>query len=280
MMLMKAAWIIILAVLYPLLVDAEEIQKFSFSPPQDMTVADVYALKITWNPRAVLVLCPGQNGNGERMIQQKEWQEFACQQHIALAGICFASKDELLYNNQGYFYASQGSGHVFVDAIRKIYGSDLPILLYGFSGGAMFVSRFVEWRPERVLSWCAYSGGWWDAPEKAAINPPGIVACGDADPRYGATMIYFKQGRAANKPWLWISLPKVGHDIHRPFEDFVREYFAEILDKPSSKGLQEGLWIDVDLKVPAAESLVKEQPSLTGWLPDDLFEKWKAIHEP
>lgn len=44
---------------------------------KDMERADLYA----WNNKAeingVLVLCPGCNGNGEELIKQSVWQEFA-----------------------------------------------------------------------------------------------------------------------------------------------------------------------------------------------------------
>lgn len=211
------------------------------------------------------------------MIRQREWQEFACEQKLGLAGLSFASNGEFLSDcGRGYYSAAKGSGQVLLDGIRKIYGRELPLLLYGFSGGAHFTSGFVEWKPERVISWCAYSAGWWDTPLKAPVNPPGIVACGDNDPRYGATMIYFKQGRAAHKPWLWISLPAIGHATSPRLEDFIRDYFAAVLKRPRPKGM----WVDVDLEVPSSESLRNGQPSLTGWLPDaNLFEKWTAINK-
>lgn len=275
---MKSAWIIAFALLSPLLVRAEVIQKFSFKTPQDMTRADLYAVKAQRNPKAVLVLCPGANGNGEGLIRQQEWQKFAREYNLGLVGLSFASDEALLSDcGRGYYCAAKGSGQVLLDGIQRIYGRDIPLLLYGFSGGAHFISGFVEWKPARVISWCAYSAGWWNTPQKASVTPPGIIACGDEDPRYGATMIYFKQGRAAGKPWLWISIPKVGHEIDPSLENFVRRYFAAVLKRPRN----EGLWIDIDLKIPATKLVIATQPSLTGWLPDQaLFPEWNRIHEP
>ena len=274
---MKAVWIITLLLFSPL-VDAEEIQKFSLKPPQDMKRADLYVLKPLRNPDAVLVLCPGANGNGEGMIRQQEWQKFAREQHLGLIGLSFASDEAFLSDcGRGYYCAARGSGQALLDGIRKIYGRDMPLLLYGFSGGAHFTSGFVEWKPKRVTAWCAYSAGWWDTPQKAPVNSPGIVACGDADPRYGATMIYFKQGRAADKPWLWISLPNIGHATSPQLEVFIRQYFAAALKPHQTKGQ----WVDIDLETPTSELLRHEQPSLTGWLPDArLLESWKAINKP
>ena len=225
----------------------------------------------------MLVLCPGCNGNGEGLIRQREWQEFAREHQLGLAGLSFASITTVQENRTSYYHASKGSGQALLEAIRKIYGKDLPVLLFGFSGGAHFTSRFVEWKPERVIAWCAYSAGWWDIPLKTAVNPPGIVACGDADPRYGESMIYFKQGRVAGKPWLWISLARVGHSGSPPLEAFIRQYFAAVL----KHNQRAGLWVDVDLETPASGSERKEEPSLTGWIPDiGLLDRWKAINEP
>jgi pimeloyl-ACP methyl ester carboxylesterase len=259
---------------------ADSIQKYSFPPPGDVDRADVYAVQTVAHPDAVLVLCPGCNGSGEGLVRQTVWQQFARENRLGLVGISFATPSEFLNaeSNRGYYIASKGSGQVLLEAIRKIYGKDLPLLLYGFSGGAQFTSRFVEWKPERVKTWCAYSAGWWDEPKKSSAVPPGIVACGDYDAsRYGVSLIYFKQGRALGKPWLWVSLPKMEHAISGEFENFTRKYFASVLNSPSA----EGQWVDVDLKKAVSPEEAKANRSVTAWLPDrELFEMWRRIHEP
>ena len=255
---------------------AEKIEKFSFHPPPDMQRADLYAVKVA-QPRGVLVLCPGYNGNGESLVRQPAWQEFAHQHKLGLVGLSFASDVALLTHGRGYYYASQGSGNLLLAGVRQIYGKDLPLLLYGFSGGAHFTSRFVEWKPTRVIAWCAYSAGWWDMPQKAEKNPPGIVACGDRDERYGASLMYFKQGRALGKPWLWVSVPKTGHSVSPPVEEFVRDYFEKILIRHDNSGL----WVDIDRKNRVEDAERSNQPSVTAWLPDaGLLAKWSKIHEP
>ena len=103
------------------------------------------------------------------------------------------------------------------------------------------------------------------------------MACGDEDPRYGATLIYFKQGRAAGKPWQWVSLAKTGHQGSLELDEFVRKYFSAILSPAKAPSL----WTDIDReeKVSVFEQTV--QPSLTGWLPSEkLFDEWKRINEP
>lgn len=267
----------IFLLLQSVLLSADEIEKVSLHPATDMQWADLFVWKGFSHPEAALVLCPGCNGSGEGLIHQPVWQRFAKKHKLGLVGLSFASDTLLLMNGRGYYYASKGSGDLLLDGIRKIYGKRIPLLLYGISGGAHFTARFVEWKPDQVVAWCAYSAGWWDEPKQAKKNPPGIIACGDYDERYGASLIYFKQGRALGKSWLWVSLPQTGHGYSGVLEDFVRKYFAAVLnEKPG-----EGQWVDVDLRKMVSPEEADRNRSVTGWLPDArLDEDWRKIHEP
>ncbi|MCC7518021.1 MAG: hypothetical protein IT578_02425 [Verrucomicrobiae bacterium] len=126
-----------------------------------------------------------------------------------------------------------------------------------------------------MKAWCAYSAAWWEEPRRSKRRPPGLVICGEDDAaRYGASLIYFKQGRALGKPWLWLSVPRSGHRPESRVEEFVRHYFAAALN-----GDSHGVWVDLDLKRAVAED--SEPAVLTGWLPDSgLMEEWRTIHEP
>jgi pimeloyl-ACP methyl ester carboxylesterase len=266
--------ILTLSLAFPLL--ADEVATLHLTPAPNMERADLYYTTPVGSPRAVLILAPGCNGSGETFLRSPPWQEFARRNKLGLVGLSFASPEKAIHDGTGYYYASKGSGAKLLEGIRKIYGQDLPLLLYGFSGGAHFTSRFEEWKPSRVLAWCAYSAGWWDLPQHHSANPPGIIACGDQDPRYGATLSYFKQGRAAEKPWLWVSLPKIGHQGSPALDQFVREYFsARLAGSPIffsssdliSTALQGGIWADVDTKQTISNAEAEAQPSESAWLP-------------
>jgi len=190
----------------------DETSSIAMSPARAMTRAELWFVKPANPPKAVLVLCPGANGSGESLARAPEWQNFAHDNNLGLVGLSFASDLENIHDGTGYCYASKGSGEKLLKGLKSIFGTELPVVLYGTSGGAHFTSRFEAWNPEKVLGWCAYSAGWWDNPQPNATTTPGIVACGDEDPRLGASLIYFKQGRALNKPWLWICLPKTAHE--------------------------------------------------------------------
>jgi hypothetical protein len=256
---------------------AEKVETLRLEPAANMTRAELHHVATAPNPKAVLVLCPGCNGSGEGLIRSPKWIAFAKQNRLGLVGLSFASPMPAIHDGSGYYYASKGAGEKLLEGIRKIYGRDLPLLLYGFSGGAHFTSRFEEWNPARVLAWCAYSAGWWDEPQRNQISPPGIVACGDEDPRYGASLIYFKQGRAEGKPWQWVSLAKTGHQGSPELDAFVREYFLAILSQ--SKAMP--IWTDIDREEKVLASKQAVQPALTGWLPSEtLFTEWRQLNEP
>ena len=273
-------WVLLIWALVAPLLYGQEIERISLPLIDGMQRADLYELKPTESVVGVLVLCPGFNEKGDGFLRDPAWQEFARQHHLGLVGLSFASEKALLRNGEGYYYASKGSGQILLDGIQQMFGGTPPLLLFGFSGGAHFTSRFAEWKPERVLAWCAYSAGWWDLPKPSIAMPPGIIACGDQDPRYGASLMYFKQGRALDKPWLWISVPTTGHSISSSVEVFVREYFDALLGQyPNIDPHASGLWIDIDQGVPTDPS---QQPTaITGWLPAPaLLEPWRKICVP
>lgn len=277
---MKTQRFVLVFLLMVCLSKAEVPARLSLEAVPGMIRADLYHVETVRNPKAVLVLCPGCNGNGEGLVGDPVWQAFAKKQNLGLVGLSFASEMEDIHNGKGYYYARNGSGKRLLDGIGKLYNGDLPILIYGFSGGAHFTARFVEWKPERVIAWCAYSAGWWDEPKPSEITPPGIVACGENDERLGASLIYFKQGRTAGKPWLWIDIPNNGHEPDRRAESFVRDYFEVILgNRGKAEPMKTGLWVDVDKRSVADIHVIRQYPSITGWLPDaKLLGVWQSVN--
>lgn len=244
--------------------------------PNEMSRAEIYSVKLSPKPRAILVLCPGCNESGKSMVEDPVWQSFARQNNLGLIGTSYQSDMAILADWRGYHIASQGSGQVLIDGVRKVYGEDLPLLMYGVSSGALFICQFVDWKPERVLGWSAYAGG-WGGDQRKQKTPPGIIACGEYDgSRYGAMLSYFKQGRAFGKPWIWLSLPKTDHEFSPPVEQFTRSYFVSVLE-----GKHQGQWADIDREEVVSANEAERSPSITGWLPNAaLLSTWRKIHEP
>lgn len=259
-----------------------DIQRLSLPAPEGMERADLYYVKPK-HINAILVLSPGVNGNGKSYLESSLWVTFALKHNLGLIGISFASSRMANSTRQGYYYPHAGSGKLLLQGIRSIFGPrKYPLLLYGFSGGAHFTARFAEWCPERVLVWCAYSAMWWDNPSKNKFIPPGIIVCGENDPRLGASLIYFKQGRVLNKPWTWLSVPHNGHSQNLQAENFIRDYFASILKSHiSSKDIiASGIIVDIDRKVQINHDFFRTSPTLTAWLPDiHIFDKWRKFYD-
>lgn len=247
-----------------------------------MDVYEWQAAPATGDEVGVLILCPGMNSDGTHFLSEEPWMTFAQDHRLGVIALSFSSNPELMYNSErkGYYWPEQGSGPALVSAIRETYGSDLPILIYGFSGGAQFTSRFVDWAPAgRIVTWAAYSAQFWDEPTSdPSVSPPGIVACGEFDSaRWFPSFSYFFVGREQGRPWTWVSLAETGHHRKGAFERFVRAYFASIL---GGDGRIEHVFADIDTE--ELDFMVSDegaQPELLSWLPSkEIFTKWKEIH--
>ena len=122
--------------------------------------------------KGVLVLVPGCNGDGRTFLDDKGWVRFAEKNRLALVGVTFSSPLKILKARRGYYEASRGSGRVLLSLLEEAGFAGAPLFMFGFSGGAHFVSSFVEEYPERVLAWCAHSAAWWGAICREAADVP------------------------------------------------------------------------------------------------------------
>lgn len=254
-----------------------QVQKMDMGTTSEMIRSDIYY----YLPAActsVLILCPGQNGNGSFYFNSKEWTGFASKNNMGMIGLSFASRNEDIDARRSYFDARRESGGKVLKFLDEHKAGGKPLFLYGTSAGAHFTSSFVEMHPDRVASWCAYSAAWWMDPGLATSRrPPGIVACGELDGlRYGATFAYFAKGRKNKRNWTWVSLKNAGHGSTAPFESFVRDYFQAVLDRKEN-----GLWVDIYKK---EELVLKQSPESDqdyAWLPaHSLLPAWSTLHQP
>ncbi len=251
---------------------ADDIFKFSDFP-------------VSGGETAILVLAPGMNTDGTFFLKESPWTDFAKRNNLGVIALNYSSSEEDLYQNRkGYYYPEQGSGQALLDEIKRVYGKDLPIILYGFSGGAQFVSRFVDWAPYRIIAWCAYSAQFWDYPKDGSkvTKARGIVACGDKDGfRWQPSFGFYYQGRKNKRPWIWVNISNTGHNRSAKFEKFVRQFFDEELaiwrgDKKSTE--------DVYSDISNSDNellLLSEQPELQcPFRTKELLESWKKIQAP
>jgi len=236
-----------------------------------------HAAEVSGDEKAVLVLCPGMNGDGAFFFNESPWMDFAAAHNLGVIAIAFKSDADAMYGEarEGYYWPEQGSGDALLGAIRKTYGEVVPILIYGFSGGAHFASRFAEWKPDRVIAWAAYSAQFWDSPHPSETNPPGIVACGEYDgPRWHPSFAYFYEGRQQGKPWVWVSLPETGHYRHGAFEQFVRDFFTGVYTKAGPAAFAD---VESGERFEAPDESI--QSELLAIFPDETLRKaWREVH--
>lgn len=251
---------------------AKDSLQFSFSPSNDIV-------------RAVIVLAPGMNTDGAFFLKESPWMDFARRNNLGVIALNYSSSaEDLLENRKGYFYPEQGSGQALLDEIKRLYGKDLPIIIYGFSGGAQFVSRFVDWAPDRIIAWCAYSAQFWDYPPKGSklTKARGIVACGDQDGlRWLPSFGFYYQGRKDKRPWIWVNISNTGHNRSAKFERFVRQFFDEELAIwRGDKKPGEDVYSDISNSDNELLLLSEQQELQCPFRSKELLESWKKIQAP
>jgi hypothetical protein len=256
-----------------------EIKVISLPLATDITRADIYYIEPEYRPVACLVMCPGINGSGRYYLEQPLLRRYAEEHQLELLGLSFSSDVGTLMQKRGYYCASQGAGELLLKAVDEHISNGIPLLLYGFSGGAHFVSSFQEFCPQRVLAWCAYTAGFWETPKANTFTPPGIVACGKLDDeRYAPSFEYFQEGRKLGKPWCWVSLAETNHAECDSLNRFVQAYFASILDRNSKS--EAGCWYDINTKQKVDVDEIKQLENV-AWLPNDrISDLWTILHKP
>ena len=267
----------VVAIVFAMLLNVRaEPRYFRFEQaPDDEITCKIIDCRQNGVVNGVLVLVPGCNGDGRTFLDDKGWVRFAEKNRLVLVGVTFRSPLQILKDQRGYYEASRGSGRVLLNLLDKAGFAEYPLFMFGFSGGAHFVSSFVEEYSERVLAWCAHSAAWWGAIRGNAANiPPGIVACGAEDTRLGASLSFFKKGRSVGRRLSWVEIPGSGHERNEPFEDFTREFFKEII---ASEGRGKPVWVDVGCgEVVDKKSVCAE--SNRSWLPSlRVYKNWKQL---
>ncbi len=180
-------------------------------PAPGMSHAGLYHWSAFSHPRGILVLANGACDTSGQLFRQLEWRSFAVMNRLAIVEIAFASPREALFDGTGYYYASHGSGWLFEKALEKCLPGRLPLLLFGYSGGGHFVSRYAAWHPGRCVAWCASGVGWWDQPAATGNAPPGLLICGDQDSRLEAMRRQYALARELALPWTLLEIPQMDH---------------------------------------------------------------------
>ena len=212
-------------------------------------------------PKGALVICIETNTRPQDVVSQRAWQEFARKNQLELAAISFTSTYNLMVSGGGYCQADKGSGDTLLSGLQQAWAKPLPLILYGRGGGAVFAASFVNWRPQGILTWAAYTNDWFiqPAPEKTPV--PAIIACDRAKLKGGVPVLkFFQAGRTQGNPWTFISLEGTPNQCRQLSDQFFREYLPAALAVRLPVG-NAGLWANVDTGRPASTLDVMTQPT-------------------
>lgn len=233
-----------------------------------------FDLLLPRNPKGILVLVPGANGDGRGFLNETNWTEFAEKRGWAVVAATFVSPEGLLKKGAGYYDVGASSGDMLLSALKEAGLGAQPLYIYGFSGGARFAAGFAMSFPSRVAGWAVL------APSDAVAirsggDPPGIVACGANDGRLGASLSWFKELRKTGRRVTWVEVPRVAHARCPAFERFVRSWFSE--EDSRRRGHDPGVWTDlgngslIDGKSPCS-------PVNRSWFPSkDAYGSWRGL---
>ena len=125
----------------------------------------------------------------------------------------FVKKDKRKYDKLNNYSAAQcGSGAALENAIESFSKTqaslkDLPLLIYGHSGGGQFAFGFTCHNPKRMIGFAAGKGGYY-YPEavKGSFKVPGLMISGQKDKsrRKNAIRELYRLNRAQGAPWCWM----------------------------------------------------------------------------
>lgn len=149
-----------------------------------MERAVLHVVRPARKPVRAVLLAPGCNGDAKNWIQESAWLQFAERNGVLLAGLSFASSEADILAGKGYYETELGSGEILFRLLKKSGGGNLPLHVYGFSGGAHFTASLAERFPARVRSFCAFSAAWWSEITRREGVAHAVIACGDEDTRW------------------------------------------------------------------------------------------------
>lgn len=218
---------------------SKEVEYTAEVPVESTLALARFASRRPENPRAVLVMVPGSNGDGRFEIYDRHWVRFAEEENLGLVGCFF--QDKILSPIEGYIKVQQGSGDCLLKALEAFRLDHLPILMWGFSAGGEYNYEFTCWltqtQPGRVAAFVVNKGGIYCtalAPE-AARKVPGIFFIGDQDAMFRRSILQGIWSMNVAVGAVWEKHHEdVGH-IPANSESVAKTFFADTLRRLEGK---------------------------------------------
>lgn len=243
--------------------------------------------------RYLLVLLPGFDKPGDRLIDHPGWTDLARSTGGLLLACTFKSrpKEEKSIH---YAAAGYGSGKALDTAVRRMaekfprwIREDLPFLIAGHSAGGQFAYGYSCYNPAGMIGFASIKGGiYFPEPVPETYTVPALLVSGqkDLERRRKAIRRLFETHREQNSPWCWMEEKESGHE---PGESLsvVIPFFREILSlRLTEKGVLQripsgkGIWIDLNTGKIIGSSARPISGKTIGWLPSEsILEKWMEL---
>jgi hypothetical protein len=194
--------------------------------------------------KAILVLAHHSNSNALGLAYEKEWQDFARANDVALMAVHLENLDPNISLDDLYSDARNGSGAALIMALEAITARNnistvatLPFLFRGYSAGGMFSYNFSAFKPDRVIAF-ANIRGWYMNPTTTINNGiPGLFMIAELDTEKHENIIpaqrmkeIVQAKRKQNAVWSYAIEPHVDHfDNLTKSDSLLRLFLASAL---------------------------------------------------
>jgi pimeloyl-ACP methyl ester carboxylesterase len=223
--------------------------------------------------QAVLLLIGGTDSDWRGMAASQHWRSFAENNRLALVGCHFRG------NGEPYEQAERGSGAALLKMLdicasesgRSELGR-LPLLLCGYSSGAMFVYNFASWNPGRCKGFVSVKSGPVEA-KSDAFHVPALFLVGEKDAERLAAIANVFTARPKENRWALAVEANEGHGFTEACGMLTRSYFQGILEShPNASGSR------CDLEKPSSTSATQGQSPNIMWLPSRrVASDWRGF---
>jgi hypothetical protein len=187
--------------------------------------------------RGTLVLVPGSNSDGRKLLENPKFRELAQANNLLMVGCYFW--DDVLSSIELYCDMREGAGEALIQAVEsytklsRFDAKKFPkFLMWGFSAGGQFNWEFTNWCPEVVDAYVVNKGGVYYTAllSKKARQVPGVIFSGMLDEKFRRNILeaLYTLNSTFGAPIRMIDEDthhEMGHSVH-----FSIEFFDEILN--------------------------------------------------
>jgi hypothetical protein len=238
--------------------------------------------------KAILVLLGHFNSNTLGLLNSKDWQKYAMDNHLAL--LAARIENFQIPTDYPYFEAGNGSGDALMLALEAIANKNniprvasLSFLFRGYSAGGMFSYYFSAYKPERVIAFSNIRG--WDLVNMGDENKniPALFLLGENDTLDGVPKDIVQQvvlnKRRNNGLWAFAVEPGVDHysDLDKA-DSLTVKFFSSVLNlrangtgKPLILPESSGWLGNNDTHAVFSYTDYPDDRKNASWLPDEVI---------